>query len=211
MGTLISATISCNISWFFILLIIVLFIVLAMKSNYLRDSIDNRDAFMEAASKIKKFAGKEFEDIPKPYSLARTQLAVWTVVISCSYIFLAFCGPAVINLGTSPTAIALLGISAGTTGVANVIDNSQGTNAEPNGKRHQDEPSKGFLIDILSDNNGVSIHRFQNAIWTIVAIAVYVWQICPGQTKLPELDNTLLSLTGISSAAYLGLKMNENK
>ena len=62
-----------------------------------------------------------------------------------------------------------MGISVGTTFAAGTIDNNQNPIT-----RHQNEPSAGFFIDILSDENGISIHRFQNVVWTIIAICLYL-------------------------------------
>jgi hypothetical protein len=81
-----------------------------------------------------------------------------------------------------------------------------------NRPRHQNSPSEGFFIDILSDDNGISLHRFQNFVWTIIAITVYLYKVSQVRTgcELPELSDTLLALTGISSATYLILRSKEN-
>ena len=98
------------------------------------------------------------EDInKKPYSFSRTQLLWWTViVITCYVINMAITREIEgIIIGSS---LALFGINAGTTLAGRVIDNSQSGKTE---QTHQNEPSEGFWMDILSDQNGVSIHRFQ--------------------------------------------------
>ncbi len=202
----------CIISWVIIGLIILFTFLLAFKSNILRDSIDNPAAFMSSARLMKNYTGISFDDIPRPYSLARTQLALWTAIISSTYIHLTLCiKDCSIDLKSSATALALLGISTGTTAFANVIDQSQSNNKTIT-PRHQNQPSQGFWLDILSDENGISIHRLQNVIWTIVAISIYLYKVTVApECHLPDLDGTLVSLTGISSVAYLGLKMNENK
>ena len=72
-------------------------------------------------------------------------------------------------------------------------------------------------MDILSDQNGVSIHRFQALLFNIsIGIAFIVQFIgsmkaaTAGQTiPLPELDQATLGLLGISSGTY-ALKFNEN-
>jgi hypothetical protein len=68
--------------------------------------------------------------------------------------------------------------------------------------------TQGFLLDILSDDTGVSLHRFQMAVWTIVLGVLFVigvWQ----KFRMPEFDPTLLVLMGISSGTYLGFKIPE--
>ena len=81
-----------------------------------------------------------------------------------------------------------------------------------NRPRHQNAPSQGFFIDILSDDNGISMHRFQNFAWTLIAITVYLYKVTEIKTgcQLPELSDTLLALTGISSATFLVLRSKEN-
>jgi hypothetical protein len=61
------------------------------------------------------------------------------------------------------------------------------------------------LKDILSDDNGVSFHRFQVFAWTIVLVAVFVRQVTT-YLIMPEFDSSLLILMGISSGTYLGFK-----
>jgi hypothetical protein len=66
--------------------------------------------------------------------------------------------------------------------------------------------SKGFFIDILSDNDGLSFHRFQMFAWTIVLIIVFLSSVYRVLT-MPEFDGTLLALMGISSGTYIGFKL----
>jgi hypothetical protein len=90
-----------------------------------------------------------------------------------------------------------------------VIDNKEISDNRP---RHQNCPSQGFFVDILSDESGISLHRFQNLAWTIIAMTVYLYKVSLISTgcQLPELSDTLLALTGISSATYLVMKTQEN-
>ena len=70
--------------------------------------------------------------------------------------------------------------------------------------------SEGFLRDILTDASGVSLHRFQIVVWTIVlgfifAISVY------NTLGMPEFSGTLLALMGISNGTYIGFKFPERQ
>lgn len=144
-----------------------------------------------------------------PFSLTKLQFGLWTVIISSSYIYLSFCKGDCATAAINKTALVLMGIFAGTAVASSLIDKNE---MNDNRERHQNTPSHGFFIDILSDDNGVSLHRFQNLTWTIIAILVYLYkvaQITEG-CQLPELSDTLLALTGISSATYLVLKSKEN-
>lgn len=66
--------------------------------------------------------------------------------------------------------------------------------------------SKRFLIDILSDDNGISFHRFQIFAWTIALICIFIAQVYDVLT-MPEFDATLLGLMGISGGTYIGFKL----
>ncbi len=68
--------------------------------------------------------------------------------------------------------------------------------------------SEGFVLDVLSDANGVNFHRFQIAAWTIVLGIVFVTEVYRS-LAMPEFSATLLSLMGISAGTYLGLKIPE--
>lgn len=150
-------------------------------------------------------------DTQAPYSLSRTQLAVWITIISSLYLYAILWDEKKIT-EINNTALLLMGISAGTFAIGAILDTTEIQQGTP---RNQDEPSsKWFLKDILSDEKGISVHRFQNVVWTIVAIIVYFYRYAnppAGQEdNLPVLDSTLLALTGISSATYLTLKAREN-
>jgi hypothetical protein len=68
--------------------------------------------------------------------------------------------------------------------------------------------SRSFLMDVLSDEHGISLHRFQMFIWTIVlgvlfGVGVY------NNLAMPSFSSTLLTLMGISAGTYLGFKIPE--
>jgi len=54
------------------------------------------------------------------------------------------------------------------------------------------------------------LHRLQFGIWTVVLMIVFVYTVIQ-DVSLPDFDNTLLALMGISSGAYAGMKIPENK
>lgn len=68
--------------------------------------------------------------------------------------------------------------------------------------------SVSFFQDTLGDMNGISLHRYQMAVWTIVLSVVFL--VKSYQTmSMPQFNDTLLLLMGISSGAYVGLKTSE--
>ena len=63
-----------------------------------------------------------------------------------------------------------------------------------------------FLEDILTDDAGVSVHRFQMLVWTMVMGTVFVFSVAQ-DLVMPEFSATLLGLMGVSSATFLAPKI----
>ena len=178
------------------------------KSSMLRNEIFSDENFCKLAKGIKN---------PRPaFSLGRTQLAFWTVIIVSSFLRAVLCEDSLCDFKVpeiSNVNLALLGIAAGTTLVSKVIDTSQKEN-QGAAISQQDYPSKGFLTDIISDEKGVSIHRLQNVVWTLVVGFIYITYVACHCNQMPDehiITPQLLALMGVSTSAYLGLKLNENK
>jgi len=70
--------------------------------------------------------------------------------------------------------------------------------------------NENFLTDILSDENGISFHRFQIVAWSLVLGVIFVHFVWT-TLSLPTFGNTLLGLMGISAGTYLGFKFPEQK
>ena len=134
------------------------------------------------------------------YSLAQTQLAFWTIVVTFSYIYLWIVNGVLPELPSS--VLILLGISMVTTSVAAFID------YPADGKKLTYPPSNGFLWDILSDDNGVNIQRAQMVIWTLILGYIYI-QTFLVDLYIRDFDTTMLALMGISSGTYALLKTKE--
>jgi len=143
-----------------------------------------------------------------PYSFARAQMMWWTLIIGLAIIL--YCGA----MGDAPkitgTCLTLLGIGAATTLTARIIDTRQRLTAEREGTglTHLDGDSQGFFEDLLSDENGISVHRFQAFVFNVIyGIAFLNTFARSGQ--FPVYDVEALALLGISSAGYLGMKAFE--
>lgn len=67
-----------------------------------------------------------------------------------------------------------------------------------------------FLIDLLSDNGRVTLHRMQIVIWTLVLGVVFVAKV-RRELAMPTFSETLLGLMGLSSLTYIALKVPELK
>jgi hypothetical protein len=228
-------------SWVALVLLLILlvsFIILARKSDILRDS-------------------PSVNGIKQSYSLARCQMAWWFFLVAASYCYLW----TVLRNRESLTSgvLILTGVSAGTGLAAAVIDASKrqqhdqlaqekdqltailtalpatisaapagSTGAAQLAAEQQQKSarlievnsdlaalpspigkSEGFFSDILRDETGISFHRFQMMAWTIILGLVFVASVWTDFT-MPDFSVTLLGLMGISSGTYVGFKLSSS-
>jgi hypothetical protein len=190
--------------WFAFWFILLLFLIggfgaLAVKSDVLRDSGPPPPG------------GER-----KPYSLSRTQAAWWFFIVLAAYLFIGII-TGDFSTSITGTVLVLLGISAGTVLGSAAIDASNAAappaGGQPNqpAQTAQTEPTTGhWWLDILNDKYGVSFHRFQVAVWTLVLGIIFGVQVYK-VLAMPQFNETLLGLMGISAGTYLGLKINEPK
>lgn len=137
----------------------------------------------------------------RQYSLARCQMAFWFFIVIVSYVLIWMITG---DYGSiTQSVLGLTGISALTAVGAAAIDASK---RDPSSTTTAGQPSKGFLLDILSDGNNISFHRFQMAIWTIVLGIIFGSSVYHG-LQMPEFSATLLGLMGISAGTYIGFKL----
>ncbi|BAY79800.1 hypothetical protein NIES25_62880 (plasmid) [Nostoc linckia NIES-25] len=138
-----------------------------------------------------------------PFSLSVSQLAFWTLIIFASYMIIYGITGDYTNI-LNQQSLVLLGINSVTAFGSSLID-GQGDERKRKGTQRV---SEGFFLDILSDINGVNFHRFQTFIWTAAIGMFFIWEVTKN-LSMPEFDETLLTLQGISSATYLGLRGQE--
>jgi hypothetical protein len=136
------------------------------------------------------------------YSLGRSQLFYWTVLFVAGYIYIWYRTDVLPDLSAS--MLVILGISISTTALGKVVENNT------KGKVHIDSTAKseGWFIDILSDSSSINIQRFQNVLFNFVFGGIFL-QRCISNHALPEFDNNVLLLMGMSSSTYAGLKVTE--
>ncbi|MCR4289893.1 MAG: hypothetical protein NUV86_06505, partial [Candidatus Scalindua sp.] len=229
-------TIDKNGFWIFLGMLVaaaVLVVWLAIKSDLLRDAGPQPE-------------GKDDNGRPyrKTFSLGRTQMAFWFLLVIGSYVFI-WMVTGVSNILT-PSVLTLIGISTATAMSTTVIDGNKRKVAagelasctikkaaleiDPNigaaEKKVQLEqfdnkiqdlektvkllPSERFFVDILSDANGISFPRFQIAGWTLVLGVIFIASV-HRVLSMPDFDQQLLALMGISSGTYIGFKFPEKQ
>jgi len=151
----------------------------------------------------------------KPYSLSRVQLAWWTIIIFSAATTILF------KRGEFPTfdqsTLILLGISSATAATARMVDLSDQNNILKT--RHQDSGNQSFFLDILSDENGASIHRLQTVLFNLIMGVWFIFEVMrnisnPGMDVnkiIPVVEGNNLVFLGISTATYVALKSSENR
>lgn len=148
----------------------------------------------------------------RAFSLAKSQQAFWTIVIIGSFIFVYFSQGVCVDV-LNNTALLLLGISTGTTALTAVLpkkDPAKPNEPPPPAGQDHVPPSlhENFLDDILSDNEGINIHRLQMVIWTVVFGGIFIHQVVK-LGKFPTFDDQAYVLMGISSVTYVWFKRTE--
>ena len=224
--------------WFWLCLIgsifyIILLILLTKNYGLLRDrGIDMR------TTGLQPLVGTTFSAPPldPPYSLGRLQMAFWFTIVVMSFLFIWLITDAY-NILTA-SVLGLIGISGVTALSAAVIDNNKtqelinetkdlqvkvGDPAtsqqelsqlkdkiQANIKTLTPTKSQGFFTDILQDINGISFHRLQMLVWTVVLGLLFIYTVWK-RLSMPDFDPTLLALTGITAGTYLGFKFPEKQ
>jgi hypothetical protein len=146
------------------------------------------------------------------YSFSKSQFAFWTFIIMSSFIYIwSFTGD--LN-SINATALVLLGITSVTIATGNLIDKDEESRLDPKVVRSFRVKSSGkrsnFLEDILSDANGISIHRLQAFIFNLVFGIAFLKSVLSNYS-MPEFSETQLILLGLSNGTYAFLKNQENK
>jgi hypothetical protein len=167
----------------------------------------------------------------QPYSLALTQTAWWFFLVFAAYVFIwAMTGT--YNEVMTANALTLMGIGAGTSLGAAMVEATQSDQVDQRRKELEANlatatanndaaqiatlqqllrpASRDLARDLLTDKDGVTLHRFQMLVWTLALGVVFVIGVYQ-DLAMPEFDTKLLALMGISSGVYLGFKIPEKQ
>ncbi len=142
------------------------------------------------------------------YSLSRFQYYLWFVVILISYGAVCFAKGMLANI---PEGLYLLmGVNTASAVASSAITFAKGTFSSGR--------SPNFFTDLFLDTkNSLDLPRTQMFAWTIALVVGYVLWVFrliyaahdPNGLTLPQIDNGLIVLMGISHSAYLGAKAVE--
>jgi hypothetical protein len=149
-------------------------------------------------------AGQPIENTERTYSLSRLQIALWTMLVVCAYLFIWII-TGEYNTEIPGSILIILGISVGTFATAAAVDKGK-----ESAKGTTVSQSEGVLKDLTSTDSGAALHRVQFELWSVVLMVVFC--VTTYETlAMPDFHTGLLGLMGISSAAYAGMKIPENK
>ncbi|WP_170113228.1 hypothetical protein [Ahniella affigens] len=134
------------------------------------------------------------------YSLAKSQMAFWAVLLAVTFAVLYGLLDDMEHIPNS--LLILVGLSGATSFASVWITPSADKMAMA------DHTMRHFLQDICSDGTGASVHRVQAVIWTGMLGVVFINQVML-VISMPDFNNTLLTLLGISNGTYVAMKMKE--
>jgi hypothetical protein len=144
-------------------------------------------------------------------STSKFQVTLWTAVVVFAWIALAVKGFDPDNLPSLPQNILLaLGISVGTATAAAAVTS---TNTASGKEVKVPAKDRGMAPLFQSDAGLPDIGKIQLLAWTLLAVAVYLGALSrylgtdPLPRQLPDIDPSLMALTGLGSATYLGKKL----
>jgi hypothetical protein len=171
----------------------------------------------------------------RAFSLSQSQMAWWFFLVLAAYLYLFIMTGDINTISTQ--ALTLMGIGTGTalgSAMINSLNPYPALTAFQNAvtklaaakaanpqvaadvaaaqatvdSTARNLASEGFFTDILTDAAGISLHRFQSFVWTLVLGVVFIVEVAVRQS-MPEFDTTMLALLGISAGAYLGFRVPE--
>jgi hypothetical protein len=190
--------------WTIFIIILFAIIMLEIRYHFLKDVGRPPATTPDDASHVKKNA---------TYSWSRVQLAWWTLIVLSAFTTILLLDRQAPDLATS--TLILIGISTATIATARTIDVSDQDKLQA----LPPQDSQGLIVDILSDQTGVSIPRFQTVLFNLVFGVWFIGEVLANLMQLPggginaimpEISTNNLILLGLSSATYAALKTTEN-
>jgi hypothetical protein len=141
----------------------------------------------------------------KSYSLAKTQLAIWILIVFCSWVYVLGNTLPGGSDGVGRTSLLLLGISSSVTLIGRVIDRTEMQNFPKRDEkhRHRDIAGQRSWKNIIAYAKPIGFPRLQYVAVNLWLAIEFIYAI---SGKMPELDCNRLILLCVSSIYYLGVK-----
>ena len=150
----------------------------------------------------------------KRYSLSRVQAAFWFFLVLLAYVCLWLITGDFNTL--TPSVLALTGINAlaaVTTPAMRPKDKavlSGSSTVQDTDCAANENASRGFFRDMLSNASGYSFHRFQMAAWNILFGIIFIRSVYH-HLVMPNFSTPLLLLMGISAAIFISFESLQQK
>jgi hypothetical protein len=144
------------------------------------------------------------------YSISKFQLFLWTVAVLFAYITVMFARFQQGLSGDVPNVPDNVLLALGLSGATSIVAKGIKVNNLRTGKELSTTlDNHGPLSTLLTDDDGsLSLHKLQYLVWTFVAIGVFLVSLDQSnRLTLPDIDTTLLVLSGIGAGTYLGKKL----
>lgn len=144
------------------------------------------------------------------YSISKFQLLLWTVAVLFGYVAVVYARVQQGLPAPVPDVPGNVLLALGLSGATSVVAKGIKVNNLQNGKELGTVlPDTGPFSTLLTDDDGsLSIHKLQYFVWTFVAIGVFLVSLNEStRLLLPDIDQTLLLLSGISVGGYLSQKL----
>ncbi|MBS1560204.1 MAG: hypothetical protein JSS89_01225 [Bacteroidetes bacterium] len=141
------------------------------------------------------------------YSLSLTQMAFWFMLVVISSIYLYTITTLYVPISTS--VLGIITISTASALAAAGIELTKRSTAAKNNTTVEQRPTHSILTDITNDGSGgLSLQRLQVVVWTVLFGFYYCYRVW-ATVSIPDIDNSMLILMGLTSAAYVGGKVPE--
>lgn len=182
--------------WSIVVLIFILGSILWLVRNGMKKVAESKQSLLTTLF---------FDKLTNSYSLSKCQLLLWSVLTAWGYIYLLICRTFIQGDFTQFPPIPenlpeLLGVSAFTTVTVAGVTAAKGSKGAG--------PLEPSIADFISSGGLVIGERFQFVLWTLVSgfgfVTLLLFTDAGHLLELPKIPDTLLYLTGVSAAGYVG-------
>jgi hypothetical protein len=154
-------------------------------------------------------------------STSKLQALLWTYAILWTLICVLTDGPGTFNdvigdqlrdeyflLLGGPYLVAIAAKAKTTYDVNQAVDKGKPSPKQPKSEDDAGGPMQRVAEIVINDEDSVDLGDFQYFVFTLLALTYFAWAFIDAPSEgLPDIPGTLLILTGVSQATYLGKKL----